>query len=83
MPVGKDGAFYSKNKERIFQKAFEVRAIDSTAAGDTFMGFFISSIVHNYDIKKALAIAAKASSITVTRAGAAMSIPFWDEVINH
>ena len=48
---------------------------DTTAAGDTFTGFFLASYLKDGDVKKALDLAAKASSITVQGKGAAQSIP--------
>lgn len=81
LTVGRDGAFYSNNKKRIYQKAYSVTAIDSTAAGDTFIGFFISSIIKGYEVKDALNIASKASSVTIQKKGASNSIPSWSDII--
>ena len=63
-----------------FQEIFKVDPVDTTAAGDTFAGYFIASLVRDIGIKDALMYAAKASSITVSRMGAAVSIPYQDEV---
>lgn len=53
---------------------------DTTAAGDTFTGFFIGGLVQGMDAAAALEWAAKAAAIAVSRQGAAPSIPSRDEV---
>lgn len=75
MTVGEKGSYYICNDEIIHQDAYIVDVVDTTAAGDTFTGFFLASYLKDKDIKKALDIAAKASSITVQAKGAARSIP--------
>lgn len=56
---------------------------DTTAAGDTFTGYFLTSYFKDYDASRALAIAAAASSIAVSREGAARSIPYQSEVLTY
>lgn len=82
MTLGVEGAIYSNGKERVFQSAFQTDAQDTTAAGDTFTGYFLAAIIRGYCKEDAMRIAAKASSIAVSRAGAIPSIPYFDEVIN-
>lgn len=67
-------------KEPIYQSCFKVKALDTTAAGDTFLGFFIALIAQNITPQKALQIASAASAIAVTRKGATTSIPSLKEV---
>ena len=57
-------------------------AVDTTAAGDTFTGYFISSVIDKMPVQDGLALAAKASAIAVSRQGATASIPLRDEVLN-
>lgn len=57
-----------------------VRAVDTTAAGDTFTGFFLAGITAGLDVRAALDRANLAASISVTRHGAAISIPTSAEV---
>ena len=80
LTLGSQGAWYADSKERIFQDIFPVKAVDTTAAGDTFTGFFVTSLVTGKSPAESLRIAAKASSIAVTRPGAAPSIPSMEEV---
>ncbi|WP_294566326.1 ribokinase [uncultured Succinatimonas sp.] len=73
-----------KLKERndvISCKSFKVKAVDTTGAGDTFLGYLIANLAANADPKLALKTAAAASAIAVTRKGAAPSIPLKEEVM--
>lgn len=80
LTLGSDGAYCMKGEEIIYQPAFNVKAVDTTAAGDTFTGYFITGISNNEELAAIMKRAAKASSITVSRQGAADSIPLADEV---
>ncbi len=80
LTLGQDGSIYMEGDERIHQEIFPVKAVDTTAAGDTFTGYFLTLTAEGMDVKEALRMASKASSIAVTRKGAATSIPDRDEV---
>lgn len=82
LTLGEKGAVYSDNKKRICQDAYKVQAVDTTAAGDTFTGYFIAGLVEGLPVEKIMRRASKASAIAVTRNGAIMSIPTCDEVID-
>ncbi|MBR6057579.1 MAG: ribokinase [Victivallales bacterium] len=60
----------------VWQKAYPVKAVDTTAAGDTFTGYFLAELTRGASVQQAMDMAAKASSITVTKPGAMDSIPF-------
>jgi len=60
---------------------YSVPVVDTTAAGDTFTGFFISSVSQGCTIAKALETASKAAALTVSRKGAEPSIPYLSEVL--
>ena len=62
------------------QVAFRVRAVDTTAAGDTFTGFFIGALLEGMPLQECMRRASMASALGVTRPGAAGSIPTRDEV---
>lgn len=64
----------------LIQNAYPVKVVDTTAAGDTFTGFFISGLIQGYSTQKAADQAAKASAIAVSRPGAAPFIPERKEV---
>ena len=59
-----------------------MKAVDTTAAGDTFTGYFISSVIDGMPVQEGLDMAAKASAIAVSRPGATASIPLREEVMN-
>lgn len=80
LTLGSDGAVYYDGQEKVFQDIFKVKAVDTTAAGDTFSGFFLAKIIEGATVAEALRTAAKASSIAVSRPGAAPSIPTMAEV---
>ncbi len=62
------------------QEAFRVKAVDTTAAGDTFTGYFIGGLMEGRPLAECMRRASMASSIGVTRPGAAGSIPAKEEV---
>ena len=80
LTLGSKGAYYVDQEQKIFQEAFKVNAVDTTAAGDTFTGYFLANLLRGESIEMCLKMAAKASSIAVTREGASVSIPRWEEV---
>ena len=81
LTVGSLGSYYISGETVIHQEAYRVEAVDTTAAGDTFTGFYLASILRGEEVHTALRIAAKASSITVTKEGAAKSIPTLEQVL--
>lgn len=78
--IGEDGCIYSYKNTAIKQSAFNVEVVDTTAAGDTFMGYFISQTASNKTLEEALRTASMAAAITVSRKGAAPSIPLITEI---
>lgn len=74
--VGSRGSFFATPLEHAFVPAFKVKAVDTTAAGDTFIGALASQLeLDNSNIKEAMLYANHASSLTVQIAGAQNSIP--------
>lgn len=80
MTLGARGALYRHGKDEIFVPAPKVNAVDTTAAGDCFIGYFVASVMRNLPVKDCLRYACRAASISVTRKGAANSIPGKREV---
>ena len=81
LTLGSKGCIYQDKNEQRFCPIFKVDAVDTTGAGDTFTGYFVVGIANENKIEKILEIASCASAISVTRKGAAPSIPHMDEVI--
>jgi len=80
LTLGSDGAYCVRGDEKVFQPVFPVKAVDTTAAGDTFTGYFVTGVSRGDDLVLVMKRAAKASSIAVSRPGAADSIPSFSEV---
>lgn len=83
LTLGSDGSVYQDDTEIYRQGIYKVKAVDTTAAGDTFTGYFISSIIDGLPVQEGLKLAARASAIAVSRPGATASIPLRSEVINE
>lgn len=82
LTLGGDGSVYQDETGVYHQGIFKVKAVDTTAAGDTFTGYFISSIIDGMPVREGLKMAAKASAIAVSRPGATASIPLQQEVLD-
>jgi len=80
LTLGKAGVWFVDAHNEEFCAAFKVEAIDTTAAGDTFIGFFLAAYQANKSIAEALKYACAASALAVMKAGAAPSIPSVDDV---
>ena len=78
--MGAKGALAYENNEFIHIPAFKVEAVDTTAAGDTFCGGLCVALSEGKNLKDAIIFASKASSISVTRMGAQVSIPLRKEI---
>ena len=81
LTMGGAGSCYISGETLCHQDIFPVETVDTTAAGDTFTGYFIAGLIAGWDIGKCLKTASKAASIAVSRPGAAPSIPRMDEVL--
>ncbi|MDX8336015.1 MULTISPECIES: ribokinase [Cetobacterium] len=73
--------FISKNEVKSFS-AYKVKAIDTTAAGDSFIGGFINGLASGLNFDEAIDRGTKVAAISVTRIGAQTSIPTFEEVLN-
>ena len=78
--LGSEGVWLSENNKGQQIKGFTVKATDTTAAGDTFNGAFITAMQSGQKIHDAIMFAHAAAAISVTRAGAQSSIPHLTEV---
>ena len=79
--MGKLGSVYNDKDKFIEVKSREVKAVDTTAAGDTFCGAIAVSLACGLDINEAVEYANLSASITVTKKGAQASIPYYSEVL--
>ena len=75
LTLGAQGSICCRDGEIVRCEAEKVKAVDTTAAGDTYTGFFISAMSRGESIQTAMRLATRASAISVTRPGASPSIP--------
>ncbi len=81
LTLGQRGSVYSFKGKRVHQNIYSVKAVDTTAAGDTYTGYYLAAVSGGKSVEEALDLAAKASAIAVTRSGAVPSIPELEEVL--
>lgn len=82
LTLGAKGCIYADDTHEIYQPAYAVEAVDTTAAGDTFTGYFIAELSEGTDYRSILKIASAASAVAVSRKGATPSIPDKCEVLS-
>ncbi len=80
LTLGSDGSVSWKDGEEVRQQAYPVKPVDTTGAGDTFVGYFVGCLTQGYSRQDAMRLASMAAAISVTRPGAAPSIPQMPEV---
>jgi ribokinase len=80
LTLGQNGVVYYDGDKEWAHAAYDVNAVDTTAAGDTFTGFFIAGLARGDLAPQILESASKASAIAVSKSGAAASIPTIDKV---
>lgn len=82
LTLGANGCDFINKERRKHFDAYKVNVVDTTAAGDSFLGGVVRMIADNKSIEEAIIFATKVSNITVTRKGAIDSIPTYDEVVS-
>ncbi len=80
--LGAAGCTLARGADRIHQPAFSVDAVDTTSAGDTFIGYYLASVEAGHSETECLRLASRAAALCVSRPGTAQSIPELDEVLN-
>ena len=80
LTLGVQGAFCQRGEERLFQPSFSVAPVDTTGAGDTFLGYFAAGLAQELSLSAVLEQAAAAAALAITRRGAVPSIPSKGEV---
>ena len=66
---------------RLYQEAFPVMPVDTTGAGDCYLGYFLAGLDRGLPVADAMRLAAAAAAIQVTRPGAAEAMPTQAEVL--
>lgn len=76
LTIGSAGAMFFDGVNCYKQPAYPVKTVDTTAAGDTFLGYFLAGVADGSGIAAALNLAARAASVAVSKKGASDSIPY-------
>jgi ribokinase len=79
--LGSRGVMFSQGKALEFVEAPKVRAVDTTGAGDCFVGWLGVGIAEGLSLRAATERACKAASVKVTRAGAQSGMPYRHEIV--
>ena len=82
LTLGKKGSIFKSEKDMLFQPSYCVTVKDTTCAGDTYTGFFIANYIKGVSPQECMRIAAMASTVQISRDGAAIAIPTKQEVLN-
>lgn len=80
LTLGSEGSCYQDETTFAMQEIYKNTVVDTTGAGDTYCGFLLTCLMEGVPVKEALHMATAASSIAVSRQGAAPSIPKREEV---
>ena len=81
LTLGKRGAVCARGDEQAKIGIYPVKVVDTTAAGDTFLGYFLTEALDHKSLPDALALATAASSMCVQVMGAADSVPMRADVL--
>jgi len=73
--LGSKGLYFKNRSEEISMKAFKVNVVDTTAAGDAFMGALAYGLVEDHPIREILRFANGAGALATTKLGAQPSLP--------
>jgi len=80
LTLGENGVMYADGKQTLHVPAYDVTPVDTTAAGDTFIGFFVGALIQGATPRNALTKGCKASALCITKKGAADSIPNLNDI---
>lgn len=78
--LGEKGCIYTEKGEIKKQSGYKVNAVDTTGAGDTFTGYFVSGISTDKSICDSIKYATVASAMATLNYGAAVAIPYMNDV---
>jgi ribokinase len=80
LTYGNNGVHFADRSQRLYIPAETVIPVDTTGAGDTFIGYFFAEITKGSSVKNSMVTANRAAAICVTKSGAADSIPHRNEL---
>ena len=82
LTLGSEGGIYAGPDEEIAFASYPVQVVDTTGAGDTFLGYFVASLAGGLASKEALELGSAAGALACTKKGAANSVPKRDELVD-
>lgn len=80
--LGSKGALHVTKDQHCFYKAYTVDAVDTTAAGDSFIGGFTTAYIRGFDMNQAIDMGQRTAALAVQKLGAQSSLPTLEEVEN-
>ncbi len=80
LTLGAEGSFVASNGGESHIPAFKVKAVDTTAAGDTYCGCLATAITEGKSMDQAVVFASAGAAISVTKMGAQPSAPTRKEI---
>ncbi|MCQ4923527.1 ribokinase [Tissierella carlieri] len=80
--LGSKGVLYIDTRGHKFFEAYKVNVVDTTAAGDSFIGGFVSSYIENGNIERSIEMGQKTAALAIQKVGAQSSLPTKEEVDN-
>lgn len=80
LTLGNEGVMYKDDVQTLTHGVYQVSIVDTTAAGDTFTGYFLACLTEGMPVALALEKASKAAALAISRNGASDSIPTRAEV---
>ncbi len=81
LTLGSKGSKFYDGNNIIFRPAEVVKAVDTTAAGDSFIGGFICYLAQDKPVEECMEFATKVASFTVQRQGAQSALPFLSDIV--
>ena len=78
--LGDKGSYYIDKLNSIYVPAIPTIAVDTTAAGDSFVSSFCFALANKYNIEAAMHFATRVASYTVSHLGASSSLPRLEEI---
>ena len=81
--MGDKGAYFYDGTQEVFKKAFRIKAVDTTAAGDAFNGGLAYGIANNWDIEKSMLLGSACGALAAMTIGAQNSLRPMDAVVDY
>lgn len=78
--LGENGSVFNESNKFWYKPAKTVNAVDTTGAGDSFIGALVYGLMHDWDIKKSVDFATIISSKTVSEIGAQKAMPYLKDI---